>query len=100
MDLGDITQLALVATTVFVLGRVGWAFARLIDRRASAHSGVPAEAADRLRYLEDEQLMLRQQLAELQERQDFTERLLARDERAPTRPLPGAAPSERLVTPR
>jgi hypothetical protein len=33
MDLGDITQLALVAITVFVLGRVGWAFARLIERR-------------------------------------------------------------------
>jgi hypothetical protein len=100
MDLGDITQLALVATTVFVLGRVGWAFARLIERRASAHPTLPAEATERLRDLEDEQLTLRQQLEELQERQDFTERVLARDERAEMRPLPAEAPSERLITPR
>ena len=99
MDLGDITQLALVATTVFVLGRVGWAFARLIERRAAPHPGVPAEAAERLRTLEDEQFLLRQHLAELQERQDFTERVVARDDRAQMRPLPREAPPERVVTP-
>ena len=33
MDLGDITQLALVATVTLVFGRIGWSLARLIDRR-------------------------------------------------------------------
>jgi hypothetical protein len=99
MDLGDITQLSLVATTVFVVGRVSWALARLIERRASAEPTVPAEGVERLRALEDEQLMIRQQLAELQERWDFTERVLARDERAPVLlPRPEAFP-ERAATP-
>lgn len=79
MDLGDITQLVLVATTALVLGRVGLALARLIERRSSSHPGSPEETGERVRVLEDECLTLRQELAELQERQDFTERALLHD---------------------
>jgi hypothetical protein len=96
MDLGDITQLAFVATVTLVLGRIGWSFARLIDRRASRQPALPDDAAERIRALEDEQLALRQDLSELQERQDFTERALLR-EQPPKRDL--AAP-ERTATPR
>jgi hypothetical protein len=78
MDLGDITQLAFVATVTLVFGRIGWSFARLIDRRASRQPALSDDAAERIRTLEDEQLALRQELAELQERQDFTERALLR----------------------
>jgi hypothetical protein len=95
MDLGDITQLALVATVTLVLGRIGWSFARLIDRRASRQPALSDEAAERIRTLEDEQLALRQELAELQERQDFTERALLRQQ-PPRTELP--AP-ERIATP-
>ena len=80
MDLGDITQLTLLATTALVMGRVGWALARLIDRRGSRPAALPDEAADRLRSLEEEQLALRQELAELLDRQDFTERALLREQ--------------------
>jgi hypothetical protein len=97
MDLGDITQLTLVATTALVIGRIGWSLARLIDRRASRPPALTEEAAERLRTLEDEQTVLRQELAELQERQDFTERALLR---GPDRPLPDPrGPSGRVVTP-
>ncbi|HEX6669930.1 MAG TPA: hypothetical protein VF061_10245 [Gemmatimonadales bacterium] len=86
MDLGDITQLTLVATTALVIGRVGWSLARLIDRRALRSPALADEAAERIGLLEQEQLALRQELAELQERQDFTERALVRE---PQRPVPG-----------
>jgi hypothetical protein len=95
MDLGDITQLALVATLTLVFGRIGWSFARLIDRRASRQPAISHDAAERIRTLEDEQLALRNELAELQERQDFTERVLLREQR-PSLDLPA---SERVVTP-
>ncbi len=77
MDLVAITQLTLVATTALVLGRIGWSLARWIDRRGARQ---PTESAERLQLLEDEQLALRQELAELQERQDFAERALLRQE--------------------
>jgi hypothetical protein len=96
MDLGDITQLALVATVTLVFGRIGWSLARLIDRRAPRQPAMSDDAAERFRTLEDEQLALRQELAELQERQDFTERALLREQR-PRAEVP--AP-ERLTTPR
>lgn len=80
MDLGDVTQLTLVATTALVLGRIGWSLARWVDRRGSRQPTLSGEAAERLQVLEDEQLALRQELAELQERQDFTERALLRQE--------------------
>jgi hypothetical protein len=95
MDLGDITQLAFVATITLVFGRIGWSFARLIDRRASRQPTLSDEAAERIRTLEEEQLAVRQELAELQERQDFTERALLR-EQPPKRDLPA---QERIATP-
>jgi hypothetical protein len=96
MDLGDLTQLAFVATAVLVLGRVGWAFARLIDRRGLPEPRVPAEVAERLRVLEEEQLSIRHQMAELEERQDFAERALVRGSADPRAP---AAQPERVATP-
>jgi hypothetical protein len=99
MDLGDITQLVLVATTALVLGRVGLALARLIERRSSGQPGVPEETGERLRVLEDECLTLRQELTELQERQDFTEGALLRDSSQGQLP-PSQALAERVVTPR
>ena len=97
MDLGDITQLTLVATTALILGRVGWSLARLIDRRSSSPV-LPPETTERLRALEDEQLTLRQELVELQERQDFTERALLR-ERSQASPPASAELPDRMVTP-
>jgi hypothetical protein len=96
MDLGDITQLAVVATITLVFGRIGWSFARLIDRRASRQPALPDDAAERIQTLEDEQLTLRQELAELQERQDFTERALLRGQH----PGPQVRPPERIATPK
>lgn len=95
MDPGDFTQLVVVATITLVFGRIGWSFARLIDRRASRQPALPDEAAERIRALEDEQLALRHELAEVQERQDFTERVLLREQH-PRERLPAA---ERRVTP-
>ena len=95
MDLGDITQLKLVVTFTLVVGRIGWSLARLIDRRACRQPALTDDAAERIRTLEDEQLALRQELVELQERQDFTERVLLREQHPP---LDLPAP-ERVVTP-
>ena len=97
MDLGDITQLTLVGTVAMVLGRVGWALARLIDRRSSS-TGLSAEAAERLRVLEDEHATFRHELAEVQERQDFAERALVGDRGQARPPAPVVIP-ERVVTP-
>ena len=95
MDLVDITQVALVATVTLVLGRIGWSFARLIDRRASRQPALPDDAAERIRALEDEQQAMRQELSELQERQDFTERALLREQP----PKRDHAVPERIATP-
>jgi hypothetical protein len=99
LDLGDVSQLIFVGTVALVLGRVGLAFARLIERRASAKPAVTAETDDRLRALEAECHSLRQELTEVQERQDFTERALVQ---APGRArLPdGDAPRGESVRPR
>ena len=51
MDLGDITQLTLLATTALVIGRIGWSLARLIDRRGSRPHPLADGAAERLRAL-------------------------------------------------
>jgi hypothetical protein len=99
VDLGDITQLVLVATTALVLGRVGLALARLIERRSAAGSALAPESEDRLRALEDECTLLRQGLTELEERQDFTERALLPEPAKPMVPAPAPA-EERVLTPR
>ncbi len=78
MDIGDVTQLIFVGTAAFVFGRLGIALVRLIDRRG-AGSASPGETDARLRAVEDECITLRRELAEVQERQDFAERVLLRD---------------------
>jgi hypothetical protein len=73
MDLGDITQLVLVVTT-------------------------GQEADERLRALEDECSTLRQELTEIVERQDLTERALLQDP-GRVKPVPPQGARERIVTP-
>jgi hypothetical protein len=95
MDPGDLTQLIAVITAALVFGRVGLAFSRMIERRGSPSPALPDEAEDRIRNLEGECATLRQEVAELQERQDFTERALlhdpARAKPAPRSSLPDRA---------
>ena len=98
MDLGDITQLVVVVTSAFALGRIVSALARLIERRASAMPALAPEADERIRALEDECSTLRLELAELAERQDFTERALVQDP-GRLKPFPAPGPRERMVTP-
>ena len=98
MDPGDLTQLIFVTTAALVLGRVGLSVARLIDRRAAKPS-LPEDAEARFRALEGECDTLRHELAEVQERQDFTERALLHD---PARvPAAGSPPArDRISTPK
>jgi hypothetical protein len=95
MDLGDMTRVVLVLTVAGTIGRVGFALARVIERRA-APPAVPPAADERLTRLEDECAVLRQAVAEMVERQDFTERALLRD---PGR-SPRANADEDVLTPR
>jgi hypothetical protein len=98
MDLGDLTQLIVVVTAAFAFGRVVSVIVGLIERRTSLSPALAPEADERLRELEAECSTLRQELTEIAERQDFTERVLLQD---PSRamPFPASAPRERIVTP-
>ena len=96
MDIYELTQIMVVLTGALVVGRLGLALARRIERRP-ADTREPL-ADDRLRALEDECGVLRREVGELQERQDFTERVL----QGPARerlPHP-ESPEKRPVTPR
>ncbi len=99
MDPGDLTQLIFVTMAALVLGRVGLSVARLIDRRAIGKPSLPEDAEARFRALESECDTLRHELAEVQERQDFTERALLHD---PARvPAAGPPPArDRISTPK
>ena len=99
MDPGDFTQFVLVITTALVLGRVGLALARLIERRPSGKAALTPEAETRLRAVEEECTTLRQELTEVQERQDFTERALLQDP-SRARAAGQPAPRDQIVTPR
>jgi hypothetical protein len=99
MDLGDVTQLVLVATTALVVGRVGLALARLIERRASATPALTPETEERLQALEAECSAFHQELTDLQERQDFTERALLQEPARARRSIPDPDRKE-IVTPR
>lgn len=99
MDLGDFTQLVLVVTTALVLGRVGLALARLIEHRASGKPALPPEGEERLRALEEDCAALRQELTEVQERQDFTERALLQDPDRARPPAPQES-RDRIANPR
>ncbi len=97
MDPGNFTEFILVCSTALIMGRVGLALARAIERRWASPPAASPETDDRLRAVEDECLTLRREVAELQERQDFAERALVRD---PARARPAIEPpAERVVTP-
>jgi hypothetical protein len=82
MDPITLIQLVFAGTGVVILGRVGFALSRYIERRLS---GSPAShlAESRLQAVEAECTLLRQELDQLQERQDFSERML---QQPPARP--------------
>lgn len=90
MNLIEVIQVLAVGTGAILLGRVGFTLTRWLDRRLNASRRTP-DAEDRLQGLEEECARLRQEVSELQERQDFTERALLKD---PTSPGV-AAPADR-----
>jgi hypothetical protein len=94
MDIYEITQIMAVVTTGLVFARLGLALARRVERRPADPAAPAAVGDERLRALEDECVVLRRELSELQERQDFTERLLLRG----SQQVP--APEKRVLTPR
>jgi hypothetical protein len=96
MDPVNVIQLVFAGTTALVLGRLGFALARYFERRLSSSQGPTQEAESRLRTVEDECVLLRQELSELQERQDFTERVL---EQGRGRLSPSDSAEKRAVTP-
>jgi hypothetical protein len=93
MDPTDFIQLAFAATTALVLGRMGFALARYVERRLSGAPGVSSDGETRLQAIEEECALLHQELSELQERQDFTERVLHQD------PGPGRLPRPDIEKP-
>ncbi len=97
MDIYDITQVTLVLTAGLVFARMGVALARRIERRPDPEARLAAAAEDRLRNLEEESSILRQELTELHERQDFTERMLESKSEPPR--CRGERPEERVITP-
>ena len=97
MNLIEITQVLLVATGAIFLGRVGLALTRWLERRLNAPR-LTSEAVDRLQSLEDECARLRQEVSELQERQEFTERALLKDPAPPRVASPGGS-RDRVPTP-
>jgi hypothetical protein len=98
MDPIDVIQLVFAGTTALIFGRIGLALARYVERRLSGSQGVTHGADNRLRAVEEECSLLRQELDELQERQDFTDRVLLQNgDRQPLRPADSA--EKRVVTP-
>ena len=98
MDPVNVIQLGFAGTSVLVFGRLGFALARYVERRLSGSQDANQGAENRLRAVEDECTLLRHELSELQERQDFTERvLLPGGDREPLRPPDSA--EKRVVTP-
>ena len=95
MDIYELFQITMVGMSGLVFARLGLALARRIERPRAREEARPA-ADDRVRALEDECAVLRRELGELQERQDFTERLLLRD---PGHPAPLGRTDDRVVTP-
>jgi hypothetical protein len=96
MDPVNIIQLVFAGTTAIVLGRLGFALARYFERRLSGGQAPTPEAESRLRTVEDECALLRQEMSELQERQDFTERVLHQGR---GRLSPPDSAEKRVVTP-
>jgi hypothetical protein len=81
---GDVVMMAIAAVTVMWLGTV-------LIRALARRRGLSAEAQEELQHLRDrvaELEMNQGHLAELEERLDFAERLLARRDDAMRAPLP------------
>lgn len=77
MTLIELAQILMVGTGAVLVGRVGFALTRWVERRLSSSHSTGTE--ERLQALEEESARLRQELAELQDRQEFTERALLQD---------------------
>lgn len=98
MDPVNVIQLAFAGTAVLISGRLGFALARYVERRLLGAQSANQEPDSRLRAVEDECTLLRQELSEMQERQDFTDRLLQQGQiRGRLSHLNSA--EQRLVTP-
>ena len=93
--LAVVLMLALKITPIVLgIGAALWLLPRLrVGRNLLGHAAEISDSGERLLALEGEIARLREELAEVQERQDFAERLLS-----PDRPLPPR--SERSSTPR
>jgi hypothetical protein len=98
MDPANVIQLAFAGTAVFIFGRLGLALARHVERRLSGTRSGDQQTDSRLRAVEDECTLLRQELSELQERHDFTERLLQQGHTR-VRPSHPNSAEQRVVTP-
>lgn len=98
MNVIELAQLAMIATGAVLLGRVGFAMTRWLERRLNP-SRLGAEAEDRLQVLEEECGRLRQEVTELQDRQEFTERALLNPPPSPGLRAPQEH-DERFPTPR
>ena len=98
MDPVNVIQLAFAGTAVLVFGRLGFALARHVERRLSGTQSETQQTDSRLRAVEDECTLLRQELSELQERHDFTERLLQQGQIRGRLSHPISA-EQRVVTP-
>jgi hypothetical protein len=98
MDVGDFTQLIVLVTGAFVFGRIVAVVAKVVERQLPSAQANSMEADERLRALEEECVTLRQELTDIAERQDFTERVLLQDQGRANPPLP-QAPRERSITP-
>lgn len=72
-----IVALGGMLTGVLTTGLIAWAIVQGLRARAQAHS-IPQHVEEDLTALHDQVDALQQQLAETQERVDFTERLLTR----------------------
>lgn len=98
MDIYDVTQITLIAGAGLVIARIGLALARRIETRSEAASTLNDMAEERLRALEEESALMRGELIELHERQNFTERML---QTMPDRlrSIGAGSPEGRAVTP-
>lgn len=98
MNLIEIAQMAMIATGAVLLGRLGFAVTRWLEGLLNPSRLAPG-SENRLQVLEEECARLRQEVTELQDRQDFTERALLQAPPSSGMPAPQDR-SERFPTPR
>jgi Tfp pilus assembly protein PilO len=80
--------LAALTASVIILWPLMRAFARRVEGKGGADTALRAEV-ERLQAKSRETDLLHERVAELEERLDFTERLLAQSHEAPGRIVPG-----------